>query len=197
MTEENRKLPRKVLVVRRGFGSREKCRFRTIASLCEYVEMPATYNVDMTSEEEAKIYAKRIEDFRPDILVGCSSGASVICHLVRTAKWRGCTWIVSLRTSPPSLARSLSTFCEDLPILFSHGTEDGVPPRHIKEHIVPGLTRSKVLPFDGGHSAIGLFSSKEEVSKHLELAYSLRLSKPRAPRRPKPSLFDALKRNAG
>ena len=189
--KKEKEFPDRVLIVRRGFGGKDKIRYKTVSGLVKHVSMFDGYDPTQSSESEVERYSKQIEEFRPDLLISCSSGATVICHLVRKGIWKGSTWIVSTRTSPPKLYETLK---KDLPVLFSQGTRDGVPPQHFQRNVRPKMSRCEIMSFEGGHAAIELFENEKLVRSCIEKAYSLRLAKPRETKKVRPSLFDAIRK---
>jgi len=181
----------RVLIVRRGFGGKDKIRYKTMKRVVSEVSMFDEYDPLKSSESEIDAYSKEIKEFQPDLLVSCSSGATVICHLAKKGIWKGSTWIVSTRTSPPKLYESLP---RDLPTLFSQGIRDGVPPQHFIRNVRPKMSRCEVVSFEGGHDAIELFENEKLVRGLIEKACALRSAEPRKTmKKVKPSLFDGIK----
>ena len=189
--KKQKQFPDRVLIIRRGFGGKDKVRYKTVSGLVKHVSMFDGYDPSQSSEDSVERYSKQIEEFRPDLLISCSSGATVICHLVKKGIWKGSTWIVSTRTSPPKLYETLK---KDLPVLFSQGTSDGVPPQHFQRNVRPKMSRCEIMSFEGGHAAIELFENEKLVRSCIEKAYALRLAKPRETKKVRPSLFDAIRK---
>eukprot|EP00005_Dracoamoeba_jomungandri_P012372 CAMPEP_0174271626 /NCGR_PEP_ID=MMETSP0439-20130205/48508_1 /TAXON_ID=0 /ORGANISM="Stereomyxa ramosa, Strain Chinc5" /LENGTH=129 /DNA_ID=CAMNT_0015361747 /DNA_START=69 /DNA_END=454 /DNA_ORIENTATION=- len=126
--------------------------------------MPDEYSAEELDVEQ---YEQLIEQHNPSLIVASSSGGTIITELVSRKKWSGATWIISARK-----VETLSSLNPDLPVLFSHGTEDNL--NYMNNVILPSFSRASLRSFEGGHLAESLFENEEEVKKLLEECWNLR-----------------------
>lgn len=178
---ETGEYPNVVLVVIHGL--RNETKHKALQKVAEDLNMniiiPSNENdkKELTNMQRAELYQDLIKKYNPDMIIGQSSGGNVISSLVVDLNiWTKPTWIISARL----IEKIYKQKFEDLPILFSHGTNDNLA--YMNGLCANKFSRCKLVPFEGDHYAQNLFvgdNAVDNIKELLKMCYALRWKKPK------------------
>ena len=179
--DDVRALPSSILVGIHGLGNATKHEQLRQAAQELGIDMIITSNEtdkkSLSEQQRAKLYADLVMKHKPEMLIAQSSGGNVVSSLVVDLRvWSGATWIISARLIE-SIYKSKH---KDLPLLFSHGTQDNLA--YMQGVCKHKFSRCKLVEFDGDHYAMELFTNDhaiESIKETIKMCHALRLAEPK------------------
>ena len=178
---ENDEYPSTILVIIHGLKNKTKHEIlKKVANELNINLIIPTEEQDnkkLNDEQRIDLYKNLIIKYKPNLLIAQSSGGNVISSLVTNLKiWNGPTWIISARLIEPIYEKNYN----DLPLLFSHGTNDNIS--YMKHLSKNKFSRCKLIEFNGDHYAQNLFTndnSIKNIKELIKICYNLRLKEPK------------------